>query len=203
MFSIFIACKRTTKSNNATHYVTHHVKLGKKRRESFNFQTQLLHYFSKSDNKSNHHHRGETTQVHRLPKWQYLFGKRGLFLWGSFAKEIWELGSLPIICHFIVSSQFCQSQWICFCSLRFYNIWKKRNEVSQICPQCAAVCCSVLYCVVVCCRHEGEFLRSQEKCMISMFTVRVTYGLLVNDDFRVSMMCFSREDISFFQPTWT
>jgi len=48
-FQFFITCKRTNNANNTTHYVKLHKK---KTRE---FQTQLLHYFSKSDNKSNHH----------------------------------------------------------------------------------------------------------------------------------------------------
>jgi len=41
--------KRVKNANNVTYYV----KLGKKRRKSF--QTALLHYFSKSDNKSDRH----------------------------------------------------------------------------------------------------------------------------------------------------
>ena len=47
-FKSFITCKRTNNANNAIHYV----KLSK----NWEFQTQLLHYFSKSDNQSNHHH---------------------------------------------------------------------------------------------------------------------------------------------------
>jgi len=49
IFQFFITCKRTYNTNNATHYV----KLGTKGRES-----SKLHSFSKSDNKSNHHHLG-------------------------------------------------------------------------------------------------------------------------------------------------
>jgi len=53
--NFWIAIRRHLKSiSNATHYV----KLGKKRRET-EFQTQLLHYFSKSDNKSNHHQQNQ------------------------------------------------------------------------------------------------------------------------------------------------
>jgi len=46
------AKKRLINANNATQYS----KLGKKEMPT-EFQMQLLHDFSKSDNKSNHHHR--------------------------------------------------------------------------------------------------------------------------------------------------
>jgi len=35
----------------------------KKKKKTREFQTQLLHYFSKSDNKSNHHHEARCAQI--------------------------------------------------------------------------------------------------------------------------------------------
>jgi len=61
VFQFFITCKRTNSANNGSHYV----KLDTKRRES-SFQTQLLHYFSKSDIQSNHHH------AHKYPLFNLL-----------------------------------------------------------------------------------------------------------------------------------
>ena len=131
-------------------------------------QTQLLHYFSKSDNKSNHH---LASQLASQCLWQPVWQRPSKPVWQPVCQPVWRLLQSTTLARSAQrTDQYCQpSTWTCYLPhaadmrvLVFSNIDKPSPCGHTVCREDATSAASNRCQSKSKCRHTRKHLQAQQ-----------------------------------------